>query len=374
MTMASLEFSKSDSLSLGIEVELQLVRAHDRDLAHEAGDLIERLAKQKVPGEVKPEVTLSMVELNSSIHTSYEGALGELDAQRAVVAEAAGMLNLGVCGGGAHPFHDWSERRVYPAERFRLVTERYGYLAKQFTVFGQHIHLGCASGDEAVYLTHMLTRYIPHFIALSAASPFYQGEDTSFQSSRLTAVSAFPLSGHMPFVPDWAAFLEYFDTMAGYGIVEGMKDFYWDIRPKPEYGTIEIRVCDTPLTVRRAALLAGYAVALSAWLLEERTRQPSIGVYQVNAFNRFEACRFGYAGTLVDPYARRKKRIGEDILDTAAAIMPQAARLGCTDAVRELAENVRKDYSDARWLRERLAEKGSLADVVRESAALWARA
>ena len=266
-----MEFAASQSLSLGIELELQLVRAHDRDLAHEAGDLIERLAKKKVPGAVKPEVTLSMIELNSSIQESFAGALAELEAQRAVVAEAAGVLNLGVCGGGAHPFHDWSERRVYPAERFKAVTQRYGYLAKQFTVFGQHIHLGCSDGDEAVYLVHMLTRYMPHFIALSAASPFYQGEDTSFQSSRLTAVSAFPLSGHMPFVPDWAAFLEYFETMRGYGIVEGMKDFYWDIRPKPEYGTIEIRVCDTPLTVRRAALLAGYAQALAAWLLEERS-------------------------------------------------------------------------------------------------------
>ena len=217
-----MEFRRSGSLSLGIELELQLVRAHDRDLAHEAGDLIERLARRKVPGEVKPEVTLSMIELNSSIQTDYAGALAELDAQRAVVAEAAGMLNLGVCGGGTHPFHDWAERRVYPAPRFRAVTERYGYLAKQFTVFGQHIHLGCADGDQAVYLVHMLTRYMPHFIALSAASPFSQGEDTSFQSSRLTAVSAFPLSGHMPFVPDWAAFLEYFATMRGYGIVEGM--------------------------------------------------------------------------------------------------------------------------------------------------------
>jgi len=273
-----MEFSRSQSLSLGIELELQLVRAHDRDLAHEAGDLIARLAKKKVPGEVKPEVTLSMIELNTSIHTSFQGALAELEAQRAAVCEAAGVLNLGVCGGGAHPFHDWSERRVYPAERFKAVTERYGYLAKQFTVFGQHIHLGCASGDEAVYLVHMLTRYLPHFIALSASSPFYQGEDTSFQSSRLTAVSAFPLSGHMPFVPDWAAFLEYFETMRGYGIVEGMKDFYWDIRPKPEYGTIEIRVCDTPLTVRRAALLAAYAQALAAWLLQERAREPSAAV------------------------------------------------------------------------------------------------
>src|SRR5204863_1866052 len=116
--MTGLAFSKSESLSLGIEVELQLVRAHDRDLAHEAGDLIERLAKQKVPGEVKPEVTLSMIELNSSVQTTCAGALAELDAQRAAVCEAAGVLNLGVSGGGAHPFHDWSERRVYPAPRF----------------------------------------------------------------------------------------------------------------------------------------------------------------------------------------------------------------------------------------------------------------
>ena len=368
-----MEFARSQSLSLGIELELQLVRAHDRDLAHEAGDLIARLEKKKVPGEVKPEVTLSMIELNSSIQTSFKGALSELEAQRAAVCEAAGMLNLGVCGGGAHPFHDWSERRVYPAERFKAVTERYGFLAKQFTVFGEHIHLGCASGDEAVYLTHMLTRYVPHFIALSAASPFYQGEDTAFQSSRLTAVSAFPLSGHMPFVPDWAAFVEYFETMRGYRIVEAMKDFYWDIRPKPEYGTIEIRVCDTPLTVRRAALLAAYAQALAAWLLEERRRAPSASVYQVNAFNRFEACRYGYLGKLVDPFERRTRSIGEDILDTAAAVMPQAARLDCVEAVRTLAEDVRHGYSDAGWLRARLAASGSLPDVVREAGELWAK-
>jgi glutamate---cysteine ligase / carboxylate-amine ligase len=367
------EFGPSKSLSLGIEIELQLVRAHDRDLAHEAGDLIERLAKRKIPGEVKPEVTLSMIELNSSVQSSFAGALAELEAQRAAVCEAAGMLNLGVCGGGAHPFHDWAERRVYPAERFQAVTKRYGYLAKQFTVFGQHIHIGCSSGDEAVYLVHMLTRYMPHFIALSAASPFYQGEDTSFQSSRLTAVSAFPLSGHMPFVPDWAAFLEYYETMRGYGIIEGMKDFYWDIRPKPEYGTVEIRVCDTPLTVRRAALLAGYAQALAAWLLEERKRAPLAAVYQVNAFNRFEACRFGYLGDLVDPYTRSRKKIGQDFLDTADAIAAQAARLGCTEAVRALADDVRRGYSDADSLRARLAASGSLPDVVREACELWAK-
>jgi carboxylate-amine ligase len=367
-----MEFARSESLSLGVELELQLVRAHDYDLAHEAGDLIERLARKKVPGAVKPEVTLSMIELNSSIQKSFGGVLAELEAQRDAVLQAAGVLNLRICGGGAHPFHNWTERRVHPAERFRAVTERYGYLAKQFTVFGQHIHVGCASGDDAVYLVHLLTRYVPHFIALAAASPYYQGEDTSFQSSRLTAVSAFPLSGHMPFVRGWEEFLEYFETMRGFHIVESMKDFYWDIRPKPEYGTIEIRVCDTPLTVRRAALLAAYAQALAARLLEERPREPVPAIYQVNAFNRFEACRFGCRGTLVDPFERRSKSIGDDILDTVAEAMPQARGLGAAEAIAELAGDVRRGYSDAGWLRARFAERRSLADTVREAAERWA--
>jgi carboxylate-amine ligase len=349
-----LPFAASAPLSLGVELELQLVRAHDHDLAHEAGDLIARLAKKRVPGEVKPEVTLSMVELNSSVQQNYAALLAELRAQRAAVCEAAGVLNLRIAGGGTHPFHKWPERRVFPAQRFQGVVERYGFLAKQFTVFGQHIHVGCASGDDAVYLTHMLTRHVPQFIALSAASPFYQGEDTSFQTARLTAVSAFPLSGHMPFVRDWREFESYFDAMRGYGIVESMKDFYWDIRPKPEYGTIEIRVCDTPLTVGRAALLA-----------------PSAAVYQVNAHNRFEACRYGYGGTLVDPYARRRKAIGEDILDAIAHAMPHAVRLGGAPALSDLAAEVRGGYSDANWLRAQRGPAGALGDVVRKAAERW---
>src|SRR5204863_4343996 len=153
------------------------------------------------------------------------------------------------------------------------------------------------------YLAHMMSRYIPHFIALSASSPFSQGMDTDFDSSRLNNINAFPLSGTMPFVRDWDEFNGYFDTMRTLQVVETMKDFYWDIRPKPEFGTIEIRVCDTPLTVRRAAQLAAYAQALAAWHLAERPQQPARAVYLVNSFNRFEACRYGLRGEIVEPYA-----------------------------------------------------------------------
>ena len=369
--MDELAFASSVPLSLGIELELQLVRPHDLDLARDAAELLRRLDKRRLPGAVKPEITQSMVELNSSVHARAATLLDELDAVRKAVVQEASVLNVRIAGGGSHPFHDWADRRIYPNERFLHVVERYGYLAKQFTVFGQHIHIGCANGDDAIFLTHILTRYVPHFIALSAASPFYQGEDTSFQSSRLTAVSAFPLAGHMPFVRDWAEFIEYFTRMHGFGIVASMKDFYWDIRPKPEYGTIEIRVCDTPLTVRRAALLAAYAQALAAYHLEERPLQPSRTTYLVNSFNRFEACRYGLRGNTVDPYLSRKTAIGEDILACVALISPHAARLNCKEMVEELAAGVRIGESDADWLRRRRTAGGSLADVVRDSCARW---
>jgi carboxylate-amine ligase len=370
--LATLEFTASPGLTMGVELELQLVQSHDLDLARDAAELLARLEKVKLAGAVKPEITESMIELNTSVHSRHGPLAAELEAMRDAVVQEAGMLNTRVCGGGAHPFHSWTERRIFPTERFKHVLERYGYLAKQFTVFGQHIHLGCPDGDAAVYLAHQLTRYVPHFIALSAASPFYQGEDTSFQSSRLTAVNAFPLAGHMPFVADWAEFNEYFDKMRAFGVVESMKDFYWDIRPKPEFGTVEIRVCDTPLTVARAAALAAYAQALAKWLLEERPRPALRAVYLVNAFNRFEAARFGLRGQFIDPFEERKRPLADDLLDALAGVAPQAQALGSGEALAALAADVRRSYSDADWLRERFAANKSLAHTVRESAARWA--
>ena len=269
----TLEFRSSEPLTLGVELELQLVNTRDYNLTRGASDLLAAVAKRKHPGDIKPEITESMIEMSTSVCSGPEQVRAELEAMRAVVADAAAKLNLGVAGGGTHPFQRWSERRIYDTPRFRHVSELYGYLAKQFTVFGQHVHIGVRSGDEAVRLTHALARYVPHFIALSASSPFAGGADTQFDSSRLNVVNAFPLAGCMPFVADWDEFEHYFGEMHAFGIVESMKDFYWDIRPKPEYGTVEVRVFDTPLTVARAADLAAYAQALAA----AAARRPELG-------------------------------------------------------------------------------------------------
>jgi carboxylate-amine ligase len=366
-----LSFTHSNPLTLGVELELMVLNTHDFDLVRGAADLLARLGKVELEGEVKPEITESMIEINSAVNTRYAELLGELQRTRDAIVAAAERLNLAVAGGGAHPFHKWSDRRIFPGERFQRVSALYGYLAKQFTVFGQHIHVGVASGDDAIYLTHKLARYIPHFIALSASSPFSQGEDTSFETSRLHAIASFPLAGNMPPVKTWDEFNRYYDEMQGYGIVASMKDFYWDIRPKPEYGTVEIRICDTPLTVEIAAELAAYAQTLSADLLRDRREEDVLPLYRVYGYNRFQACRFGFEGELVDPYLRRHARLRDDLLETLERLAPLAADLGTAVPLRSLAAAASREANDSRWLRERFEETKSLNDVVRLQAQRW---
>ena len=366
-----MDFKSSPGLSVGVELELQILNSRDFDLARDAADLIALLEKTPVPGAVKPEITESMVELNSSIHKGHDTLAAELKAIRDAVTQAAQRLNVRIAGGGSHPFHMWTDRRIYPTERFNHLLSLYGYLAKQFTIFGQHVHIGCPDGDTAIYLTHILSRYVPHFIALSASSPFQQGEDTAYQSSRLNTVSAFPLSGQIPFVQSWDEFINYFNKMRGFGIVGSMKDFYWDIRPKPEYGTVEIRVFDTPLTVERAALLAAYAQSLARHILTDRPLAPSRDVYVLYNYNRFQACRYGIESTIVDAYAQSQKSLKQEILDTLEVIAPHAAELGNAEALARLRADVAADRTDSGWLREARRERGSLNDVARMQSELW---
>jgi len=363
VSAARLEFQPSAPLTLGVELELQLVNRRDCDLTRAASDLLGLVARHAHPGEIKPEITESMIEVSTGIHTGHAGLLAELRAIRGALLGVAGRLNIGIAGGGAHPFQHWSERRIMDTPRMHHVSQLYGYLAKQFTVFGQHIHVGCPDGDDALYLLHAFARYVPQLIALSGASPFYQGVDTAFDSSRLNAVFAFPLSGRAPYLLSWDEFNGYFAKMRSAGIVESMKDFYWDIRPKPEFGTIEIRVCDTPLTVERAAALAGYAQVIARWLLIERPHRVSEDVYLAYTYNRFQACRFGLDGELVDPVDGARRPIGEDVAATLAALAVHARELEAEPALEEIGAALREG-NDARWMRERFADSRSLPDLV----------
>jgi carboxylate-amine ligase len=360
-------FTHSQPFTLGIELELQIVNTHDYDLAPGAADLLRLMASRKLAADVKPEITSSMIELSTGVCDDYASAMTQLREVRDALVDSASRLDLRLAGGGTHPFQDWSRRRIFDTPRFKQVSELYGYLSKQFTVFGQHVHIGCANADEALWLLHAMSRFVPHVIALSASSPFVQGCDTGFQSARLNSVFAFPLSGRAPFVLGWDRFEEFFRKMHRTGVVNSMKDFYWDIRPKPEFGTIEVRVMDTPLTIERAAAIAVYLQCVARWLLVQRPFEPEEDDYLVYTYNRFQACRFGLDGELVDPISAEHRPLRELIRETIYRIGPHAVDLKAEEGLHHLLDMLRDPFgSDAAWLRETQREQQFLPEVVRQ--------
>jgi carboxylate-amine ligase len=367
-------FADSRTLTLGVELELQIVNTQDYDLAPHAADLMRLMKHRKVPGDVKPEITSSMIELSTGVCEDHASVLAHLRETREALLDAARRLEIGLCGGGTHPFQHWKRQRIYPTQRFHQLSELYGYLSKQFTIFGQHVHVGCPGPDQALMLLHGLSRYIPHFIALAAASPFVQGEDTGFDSARPNSVFAFPLSGRCPFVLSWSEFEAYFAKMTRTGVVQGMKDFYWDIRPKPEFGTIEVRVLDTPLTIDKAAALAGLIQCIGRWIRVERPFELSEDDYLAYAFNRFQACRFGLDGTYVDPSSGEHRVLRDELNTLLDKLEVHAMELRAEEAIALVRRELAGTGNDAGWLRALYEREHQLSEVVRRQTLRWAGA
>jgi carboxylate-amine ligase len=363
-------FDRSEPLTLGVELELQIVDLQQFDLHPAVDALLAQVGPWPGPGEVKLEITRSMVEVSTGVCADARQALAELQVLRDALVQAADRLGIGLCGGGTHPFQQWPQRQITDTPRHRQVAALYGYLAQQFTVFGQHVHVGVRDGDEALVLLQRLSLYVPHLIALAASSPWVQSVDTGFASSRLNAVQAFPMSGRAPLLSSWSAFEDHFHRLARTGIVSSMKDLYWDIRPKPEFGTVEVRVMDTPLTVERAAALAGFVQCLARWCLNDGARPVGEDDLLAYTYNRFQAARFGLDGTLADAASDGPVRLRDSLSALLPRLRPHAQDLRAEAALDEVA-GVLQHGNDADHLRRMQAAGETLPAVVAQQRALW---
>lgn len=373
--MSILPFAPSKPFSLGVKLEMQLLERDGHTLATNAQDFAAYITSCDCGQQVKPEVASGMVEMKSGVHTCAHHLIQELNHLRNALVKGAQQSRLDVSGGGAHPFQCLRDGQLSREKEFRNVHERYGYLAKASTVFGQHIHIGVPNGDDALYLTHGFSRFVPHFIALSAASPFYRGMDTAFDSSRSNVVGTFPLVGTVPLVTRWRDFESCYYELKQIGLVRSLQDFYWDIRPKPEYGTVEIRVCDTPLTVGHAALLACYAQLLARWLLTERPFDIHDDFYACYRANRFEASRYGLNGEIAGfqdgSSSSSTQSIYASVLDSVSGLKRYATSDTDFAALKRLRHMASTKLNDACQLRNAFKQRGSLNDVMRLSSQLW---
>ncbi|GGI76564.1 YbdK family carboxylate-amine ligase [Legionella impletisoli] len=369
--MQVLPFKQSNLGTIGVEVELQIINSDSFKLTSWAKEILDELENTKYQNRVNHEITQGMIEINTTVHESPEDVHSELLELQAVLLKLVHNKKITYCGGGTHPFQDWHDQKIFPDPRYKRVLKKFQFLCQQATIFGQHVHFGCETAEDAIYLTHALAQYTPHFIALSSSSPFFQSIDSGFCSSRNTQFNAFPICGYMPFIENWNEFSKYFFHLKHLGLVESMKDVYWDIRPKPEFGTVEVRILDTPLTLKRAAALAAFIQALSLYLIQEKPITPSKEFYFLYSSNRFQASRYGMEGKRADCINYQNHIIRDELLELFETLKPYSKEKSTGELFNDLHQSVIQNECDATLLREKYNDTHSLEAVVAEQCNRW---
>lgn len=297
-----MQFHQSEPLTFGVELELQIVNPRTGRLSPSCLELMRSLDASTDRQRFALEATLATIELNSAIQHSAQGLEQDLMSLTQQARDAAQQHGLDIRGGGTQLTQFWNERVMTDTPRARELSHRFGFLPKRFSTYGMHVHVGMPDADSAIRVANVLQAISPLFIALAAASPFLQLADTGFAAARPLEPLVYPHGGPMPWLRDWTDLERTAQEMYSTGIAQSLKDIYWDVRPKPEYGTVEVRVFDTPLSVRKAIGLGAFTRSMAALALNGHLcldDSPKTKVAQ--RVSRFTACRDGMDAWLYDP-------------------------------------------------------------------------
>lgn len=256
----SLYFAPSEPLTLGVEIELQLLDQETLDLTPKSPEVLARLTN--LGDRVKAEIFQSMIELNTKICRNADEVRVDLSETMKAVDEVAKELGIRIASTGTHPFARYSDRILYPAARYVELIDRNQWIARRLMIFGMHVHVGMRNGEHAIQMTNALLHYLPMLLALSSSSPYWHAEDTELASSRITFFEALPTGGHPCEVKSWDDFTDLYAKLFNCGAIRSPKDLWWDIRPSPEFGTIEFRICDGLATLDETVALTAFIHSL----------------------------------------------------------------------------------------------------------------
>jgi carboxylate-amine ligase len=363
------DFVASAGPSLGVEVELALVDAESGELTCLAPELLARVGAGYPETEhpkIKKELYQCTVEVITGVCATVAEARADLAESMREVEEAAADSGAAVIGAGLHPFTPWHQLSLSEGERYQRLVDTIGWPARRLTTHGVHVHVGVRSGDKAIATVNSLTEYLPVFLALSAASPYWNGRDTGLASTRTKIFESMPTTGLPPHLRDWAEFNVFLDTLIEAGAIETVREVWWDIRPHPGYGTVELRMCDSMPTLWEISALA----ALAQSLVTEFDRMIDAGVTPdvprewVRRENKWRAARWGVEADLVIDESGHTQPLREIVDGLVDRLLPIAHDLGCAAELVDLRRIAAEGPSYVRQRRV-VAEGGDLQGVVR---------
>lgn len=255
-----LQFAKSEPWTLGVEVELQIVDRQTHELSAKAPQILSRWTG---PATVQPEIFQSMLEISTLICADTAAAEADLRATATRLMPLARAQGVRFISTGTHPTARYQEREIFPADRYHGLIARNQWIARRLLIFGLHVHVGMPDAETCIAVQNELLYDLGLLLAISTSSPYWQGEATGLASSRVTVFEAMPTGGIPSLVHDWAEFNELVETLQRANAITSLKDLWWDIRPSPRYGTLEVRVCDGLATIRETCDVVALVQALA---------------------------------------------------------------------------------------------------------------
>jgi carboxylate-amine ligase len=286
------------SYTVGIEEELMILNAESMELTN----AIETLLEAAPAGEIKPELMESVLEISTDPCDNTAEAGGQLRALRRQVRETAATKGLAIGSAGTHPFAMWEDQRIVARPRYRDLISALRFVARQEIIFGQHVHVGVDDPDKAIHVANGMRVHVPVLLALSANSPFWRADVTGLASTRTPIFRAFPRVGIPPYYRDWADYERRIEFMAESRVIQDYTYLWFDVRPHPNFGTVEVRAMDGQTRVEHALALAAMVQAMVKELSEHFDAGEALSDYPYEMLdeNKWLAARHGLDGELVD--------------------------------------------------------------------------
>jgi glutamate---cysteine ligase / carboxylate-amine ligase len=284
-----------------VEEEVMILAADTLEPVPRVETLLAGSEGRSLPGVLKTELHASVVELTSDVSANAEEAIERLAELRAAASEIAEQNGLRVATAGSHPTAIPAELEIAPQERYRDFVAYAGPTARRQGVNGLHVHIGMPDADTCFRVLETVLPWLPLVLALSANSPYFEGRDTGMMSIRAEVLGFLPRRGAPPPVRSYAEWEGFIERMVGSGVAADYTSFWWDVRPHPRFGTLEIRVPDQPTSLERAAALVRLLRDLCEWALDAPARPFAPAERGVYDQNRWAASRFGPHGNLVHP-------------------------------------------------------------------------
>jgi carboxylate-amine ligase len=339
----AIAWTPSSGSTLGIEWEVQLIDAQTRLLRQDAGVVLAGLRGLQESGE-HPKVRHELMQSTVEVVTGICGTVAEAKADLAMTikelqrtAEPRGIV---LAGAGTHPLSDWRDAKMAPSQRYSELVEQIQWPARRLQTMATHVHVGLRDADRAMPIVNALAVYLPHLLGLTASSPYWSGIDTGLASCRSVVFGALPNTGPPPGLPDWKSFEDYMDTQLRAGTIRTIKEVWWDVRPHPDFGTIETRIADAVPTFREVGMLAAIVqclVQLFDAQLDRGYQLPSRSSWVIRD-NKWRATRYGLDAVVITDDSGATAPLRDEVFELLRDLEPVAWRLGCVEELAVASE------------------------------------